>query len=150
MTVRDIFEFFAAAVGTAAFALLFQVPHRYFLACGTIGGCGWVLYKFMLQFMTSPMATFFGVILVVLLARIASFRMQCPATIFLIAGIFPLVPGAGIYWTAYYIVMDDVLLAGEQGMLTFKTAIAIVLGILVVFEFPARWFRAFAVKSSQQ
>lgn len=146
MTVRDIFEFFAAAVGTAAFALLFQVPHKYFLACGTIGGCGWVLYKFMLQFMSSPLAAFLGIILVVLLARIASFRMQCPATIFLIAGIFPLVPGAGIYWTAYYIVMDDMILAGEQGMNTLKTAIAIALGILAVFEIPSRWFRVFSVK----
>ena len=29
-------------------------------------------------------------------------------TVFLIPGIIPLVPGGGIYWTAYYIVTDPV------------------------------------------
>ena len=36
-TIRLIAEFFAACVGTIAFALLFQVPRKYYLYCG-IGG----------------------------------------------------------------------------------------------------------------
>ena len=41
-------------------------------------------------------------------------------TIFLIAGIFPLVPGAGVYWTAYYIVTDQLRLAAETGYTAVK------------------------------
>ena len=53
---------------------------------------------------------------------------------------FPLVPGSGIYWTAFYVVTNDLEQAGARGFLTFKDAVAIVLGILLVFEFPQSWF----------
>ena len=66
---------------------------------------------------------------------------RCPVTVFLIAGIFPLVPGGGIYWTAFYVVTNDLERAGARGFLTLKDAVAIVLGILFVFEFPQSWFR---------
>ena len=39
-TIRLIAEFFAACVGTIAFALLFQVPRKYYLYCGLAGACG--------------------------------------------------------------------------------------------------------------
>ena len=35
-TIRLIAEFFAACVGTIAFALLFQVPRKYYLYCGEV------------------------------------------------------------------------------------------------------------------
>ena len=35
-TIRLIAEFFAACVGTIAFALLFQVPRKYYLYCGCL------------------------------------------------------------------------------------------------------------------
>lgn len=41
-TIRLIAEFFAACVGTIAFALLFQVPRKYYLYCGIAGACGWI------------------------------------------------------------------------------------------------------------
>ena len=41
-TIRLIAEFFAACVGTIAFALLFQVPRKYYLYCGLAGACGWM------------------------------------------------------------------------------------------------------------
>lgn len=56
------------------------------------------------------------------------------AFFFLIAGIFPLVPGAGVYWTAYYIVTDQLRLAAETGYTAVKVAVAIVLGIVFIFE----------------
>ena len=64
----------------------------------------------------------------------------CPVTIFLIAGIFPLVPGAGVYWTAYYIVTDQLRLAAETGYTAVKVAVAIVLGIVFIFELPQGLF----------
>ena len=80
-------------------------------------------------------------VLVVFLSRLSAVRRHCPVTIFLIAGIFPLVPGAGIYWTAYYVVTDQLAKASDRGFQTLKIAVAIVLGILFVFEFPQKWFR---------
>lgn len=62
------------------------------------------------------------------------------AFFFLIAGIFPLVPVAGVYWTAYYIVTDQLRLAAETGYTAVKVAVAIVLGIVFIFELPQGLF----------
>ena len=132
-TIRLIAEFFAACVGTIAFALLFQVPRKYYLYCGIAGACGWICYKLILPYTTEPVSIFFATVLVIILSRSFAVYKRCPVTVFLIAGIFPLVPGSGIYWTAFYVV--------TRGFLTFKDAVAIVLGILLVFEFPQSWFR---------
>ena len=86
------------------------------------------------------MATFAATIGVILLSRWFAVRKRCPVTIFLISGIIPLVPGAGIYWTAYYIVTNQLKLASETGFLALKVAVAIVLGIVFVFELPQKFF----------
>ena len=63
---------------------------------------------------------------------------------FLIAGIFPLVPGAGIYWTVYYLVTGEAALACSSGAAALKAAFAIVLAIAAAFELPRSAFRCFA------
>lgn len=141
MSVHLIFEFLTAFVGTIAFALLFQVPNEYYVNCGLAGGCGWICYKLLLAGCGLFGSTFFATVLVVFLSRLSAVRRHCPVTIFLVAGIFPLVPGAGIYWTAYYVVTDQLAKASDRGFQTLKIAVAIVLGILFVFEFPQKWFR---------
>lgn len=69
-------------------------------------------------------------------------------TVFLIAGIFPLVPGTRIYWTAYYAVTDQLALAQQNGFAALKDALAIVLGIVVIFELPNRMFHWLAGENS--
>ena len=132
-----------AAVGTAAFALLFGVPRRYFPFCAVIGGAGWLLSEALMAFAgaTATEATFFATVLVILLSRLRAVRARCPVTVFLISGIFPLVPGAGIYWTSYYLVRGDMSQAVSSGFVAVKAAIAIVLGIVFVFEIPNKFFR---------
>lgn len=144
MSIRILWEFLEACIGTVAFALLFQVPGKYYGQCGLIGGVGWVCYKVFLLWCSEPISTFFANVVVVFLSRFFAVKERCPVTVFLISGIFPLVPGAGIYWTAYYIVTNELDLAGERGFLTLKTAVAIVLSILLVFEFPQGMFRRLA------
>lgn len=122
MSVHLIFEFLTAFVGTIAFALLFQVPKEYYVNCGLAGGCGWICYKLLLAGCGLFGSTFFATVLVVFLSRLSAVRRHCPVTIFLVAGIFPLVPGAGIYWTAYYVVTDQLAKASDRGFQTLKIA----------------------------
>lgn len=133
----------AAAIGTVAFSLLFGVPKKYYLYCGLIGAAGWLLYSLLTVYaaLTATEATFFATVLVIVLSRFAAVLEKCPATVFLISGIFPLVPGAGIYWTSYYLVMGEMSAAMASGFAAVKAAIAIVLGIVAVFELPYRVFR---------
>ena len=77
----------------------------------------------------------------VLISRILTVRMKCPITIFLISGIIPLVPGAGVYFTAYYLVTNRMALAGQRGMEALKIAFAIVLGIVLIVSIPREFFQ---------
>ena len=111
-TILAIVESFLA---TLAYAVLFNVPKQYYTACGITGMAGWLLYLAMCQVTTVALASFVGTLAVVLISRILTVRKKCPITIFLVSGIIPLVPGAGIYYTAYYLVTGQMSLAGIRG-----------------------------------
>ena len=135
-------EILAAMVGTIAFSLLFGVPRKYYACCGLIGGAGWGVYSAAGLLWAPPQSALAATIVVILLSRLAAVKERCPVTIFLISGIFPLVPGAGVYWTVYYMVTDQLYLAVQTGYTAVKVAVAIVLGIVFVFELPQGLFRA--------
>ena len=99
---------------------------------------------------SKPGAALFATIVVILLSRLFAVRERCPVTIFLISGLFPLVPGAGVYWTAYYIVTNELDKASQTGYMALKVAVAIVLGIVFVFELPQGIFRVFSKKEEKQ
>ena len=142
---RIALEVLAAGMGTTAFALLFSVPSAYYLRCGIIGGAGWLCYRGLLLWgLTAVPAVFLACAVVVFCSRYSAVKRRCPVTLFLIPGIFPLVPGAGIYWTAYYVVLDELDAAADKGFATVKIAVTIVLSILMVFELPQGIFRALA------
>ena len=127
----------AAAVATVGFSLLFGVPARYYPSCALIGGVSWLAY--LLPYSSVSIATFAATVIVILLSRWFAVREHCPVTIFLISGIIPLVPGAGIYRAAYYTVTNQLYLAVQTGFDAVKMAVAIVLGI--VFVIPQAVFR---------
>lgn len=136
-------QILAAALGTVAFSVLFSVPRKYYIYCGVVGGAGWFLYVVLTTYTacTATEATFFATVLVILLSRFLAVWEHCPVTVFLTTGIFPLVPGAGIYWTSYYLVTNQLHEASRSGMAAAKAAVAIVLGIVIVFEVPNRVFQ---------
>lgn len=136
-----ILQICAAMVGTVAFSLLFGVPRRYYPWCGVIGGAGWAVYVPAAAIWGTAGASFAATVVVIFLSRAAAVRNRCPATIFLISGIFPLVPGAGIYWTVYYLVTEQLGPAVHTGYGAVKAAVAIVLGIVAVFELPQGAFK---------
>jgi uncharacterized membrane protein YjjP (DUF1212 family) len=135
-------QIIAAFIGTAAFAVLFGVPRKYYTLCGVSGTLGWILYMILVRYaaFTAPAATVFATMLVVLSARWFSVLDRCPAIVFLLCGIFPLVPGAGVFWTSYYVVSDQLRLALGSGFMAVKVTIAIVLGIILISELPNRFF----------
>jgi len=137
-------KFLAAMAGTVAFSVLFGVPRKYYLGCGLTGGAGWAVYSLLAESCGEPQASLVAAMAVIFLSRLGAVWEQCPATIFLIPGLFPLVPGAGVYWTAYYIVTNQLWMAVQTGYLAVKIAVAIVLGIVFVFELPQKVFSVLA------
>lgn len=144
MPVRMLLEVAAAALGTVAFDALFGVPKEYYRLGGFIGGAGWAVYFVLwkqMQLLSEPSVVFLSTVLVILLSRLCAVYKRCPVTIFLVSGILPLVPGAGIYWTSFYLVTNQLEEAMQSGFLAVKAAVAIVLGIVFVFELPQSLFR---------
>lgn len=133
-------QIIAAVAGTIGFSVLYSVPRAYYPYCGFIGGAGWFLYCLLIPKCSEPESALFAAMLVVTLSRMFAVKEKCPVTIFLISGIFPLVPGGGIYWTAYYIVMGEVEQAAHTGFKAVKVAVAIVLAIVFVFQIPQKIF----------
>lgn len=146
-TYRVPVQMVAALVGTAAFAVLFGVPRKHYLLCGVCGLVGWIVYMALTRAAacTPIEATCVATIAVALVSRICAVCKKCAITVFLICGIFPLVPGAGIYWTSYYLIAGQLRMAMTSGLTAIKLTTAIILGIVVatdvVFKL-IRWWKA--------
>lgn len=137
-TASLICQAFAAFAGTAAFALLFGADRVHYVPTGVIGAIGWVLYLILVRQAgaTPTQATLAASTLVCVLSRMAAIPFRSPAQVFLLCGIFPLVPGAGIFWFTYYLTGAEFALSSQSGWLACKVAIAIVLGIILAMELP--------------
>lgn len=134
-------QFIAAMLGVWAFAVLFHAPRKYYLPCALNGAIGWAAYLvFTANGLSSALACLYATILLTVLSRCFAIIMRAPATIFLVTGIFPLVPGAGIYYTAYYLMSGDLVAGSARGVDTFLVAGAIALGILLGSILPQSVF----------
>lgn len=130
-------QFLFAGVGTLSFAILFACPRRSLPFCALVGAVGWFAYELLVMFgADASTASLLAAIPLTLLARIFSITIKMPVTIFLLSGIFPLVPGAGIYYTAYYFIQGNNDLAFSHGINTFKVAVALAIGITLVLSLP--------------
>ena len=130
-------QFFLAGLGTLSFAVLFACPRKTLPFCALVGAVGWLVYEIAVLCGLEPFAaSLLAVIPLTLLARICAIFLKTPVTIFLLNGIFPLVPGAGIYYTAYYFIQGDNALALSNGISTFKIAVALAIGIAFVLGLP--------------
>ena len=128
-------QFVVAMVATISFGITFQVGRRHYWTCGFVGAVGWTIYIACttLGGMTAPMATLIATLPLAALSRFFAIRHKAPITVFLLTGIFPLVPGAGIYYTAYYFLRNDRALCTSKGIETLKVAVALALGIGVLY-----------------
>ncbi len=132
-----VIQVLVAFVATVSFGVLFQVPKQQYGYSGICGAAGWLFYLLVMKNYPSPaIASFAAVVVLTLMARTFAIRRKAPVTIFLICGLFPLVPGAGIYYTAYNFIMGHNDLAVANGIETIKIAVAIALAIVFTFSLP--------------
>lgn len=135
-------QLIASMVGTLAFVILFNVPPKEYLFCAAGGGISWTAYLLLIGQGADPaIASLGATFILTIAARGLSILRRCPVTVFLVTGIFTLVPGAGIYYSAYYLIMNELVQFGNKGLETFKVAGAIALGIIWGFAIPLGWFR---------
>lgn len=146
MWINYITEFIVAMVATIGFAIVFSAPKKELFFCGVSGAIGWIFYSIFNTMLLAPtLGNVVGSAVLTVFSRALAAKRKNPVTIYLITGIFPLVPGAGIYYTSYYLIMNDMSNFSNYGLMTIKTAGAIVMGIILGMAFPQSWFnRVFA------
>lgn len=141
-TARLIPQILAGFVGTVGFAVLFGAPRKEYFWTGLTGAFCWATYLLSIRvgglsvFASSLVAAF----LTSLMARYLAVARKCPETVFLITGLFPLIPGGGIFWTTYFLCSSQFHSAFWSGITALSVTFAIVLGIIIVSGLP-RHFR---------
>lgn len=117
-------------------AVLFECPKKHLPYAGIVGAVGGGVYLFSLDCETGVViASFLSAFVIALLSHTFARALHAPVTIFLIPGILPTVPGAGMYRIVYYI------MAGENGqsayyfVQTLEIAGMIALAIFLVGTF---------------
>ena len=85
-------------VAVTAFGALLETPRKYLLHGGIAGAIGGFVYLFSIQEgMGVVLASFFSALAIAITSHTFARIFKAPVTTFLIAGILPTVPGAGMY-----------------------------------------------------
>ena len=130
-----VVQFIVAVFATIAFAVLFSVPKK------ELAFCGFIIYSVFMKFdMGIVFSSFIATLCLTIFARIFAVIRETPVTVYLLTGIFPIVPGSAIFYTAYYLFISDSAMSSQKAMETFEYAGAIVLGILFGFGIPQSLF----------
>ena len=128
----NIIELLAGFTGSLGFAVLFHVSKEKLFLAGFGGFLSWAVYQFMGIWVASDVPRFFvSSVVVTLYAEILARVMKCPATIFLVVGTIPLIPGGGLYRTMRFFMLGDYAAFSKQGLTTVFLAVAIAVGMLL-------------------
>lgn len=122
-----------AAFGTLGFCILFHVPVRSFIPAVMTGAFAWITYEVAhSNGLSETVSIFFGACTVAILAEVLARILKEAATIFIIPGILPLVPGAGIYYTLFYFIQKDQAAVLSYGTQTLMSAGAIAVALMTI------------------
>lgn len=103
-----IIEVIAAFVAAVSFSVFFNVSKKELVYSGLVGGFGWWIYLMTFNLIQEVIfATFIAALVISIVSHFLARIRKNPVTIYQIGGMFPIVPGAGMYKTLYYIVNED-------------------------------------------
>ena len=119
-----------AGIGTTAFAILFRVRKQHFLDCTILGFISWFLFLTLSELQSNVMLSIFiSGFIIAIASRILAVKRKCPAIVFLMTSLFPLLPGLSFYRSIYYMLMGQetisISFAKESFLIAFTIAISI-------------------------
>ena len=121
-----------AFLGTLGFTILFNCPKNNVFKASLIGALGWTAYLFAVDSGQSViMGTFVGALTVGLIGELFANKFRSPATVFIIPGIIPLVPGYAVYYTMLSITKEEYSVAAAKGFEALFVALAIATALII-------------------
>ena len=126
------FEAIFCAIACYGFVILFNIHGRGGLLCVLGGILSWTVYRLVLQYSSNDIAAYFwATIAASLYAEIMARIRKYPAISYLIVSAFPLIPGAGVYYTMQHVINGDMNRFVRQGIHTAAIAGVMAAGILL-------------------
>ena len=136
-------------IGCIGFAIYFNVHRMGVLICSLGGALTWAAYLLSVELgCTVVGANFWAAAVAAVYSEVMARVRKYPALSYLVVSAFPLLPGAGIYYTMSYILQNNTDAAWAKGMETAAIAGVMAVGILLVstavrayYTLRSRWKR---------
>ena len=127
-----LLQAFACLVGCIGFSILFNIHGPGGLLCALGGVLSWITYLLVQKWGGNDIAAYFWATITASvyaesMARIRKF----PAISYLVVSAFPLLPGAGVYYTMSHAVQGEMDLFASRGMHTLAIASVMAVGVLL-------------------
>lgn len=125
-------QLIGAFFGTFGFCILLNIPRKLWIYSSLVGTAAWGVYLAAGSFTDEAVTiNFLAALTAAVLSQILARFFRAPVTLFLIPGILPMVPGAGMYEIAYNAVQGDQAQVNYYIMQTLQIAGAIAVGIFL-------------------
>jgi uncharacterized membrane protein YjjB (DUF3815 family) len=127
-------------IGCIGFCIIFNIHGKGGLLCALGGVLTWVVYSLSVRFGGSDLIGYFwGTLFAAAYAETMARIRKYPATSYLVVSIFPLIPGAGVYYTMRYAVQGNMDAFADQLMYTAAIAGIMAVAILLVSTSVRLW-----------
>lgn len=142
---RLFHQCFFSFIGCVGFSILFNVHGPGIFLCSAGGIIVWAAYAVALNGTGNDIiACFWGALTGSVFSEIMARIRKFPAITYMVVSIFPLIPGAGVYYTMNYAVLGQMDQFASKGMHTAAFAGILAVGILLgstVFRMYSDWKR---------
>ncbi|MGL4873801.1 MAG: threonine/serine exporter family protein [Clostridium sp.] len=129
---KYIIEIASCALGALGYALMYNVKKDKIIAA-TIGGVFTITTYVIINgiFNEILFSTAIASAVITVYSEILARKLKAPATVFLLPGIIPLVPGGGLFYTMTGILTGDRQEFNAYGISTLETAAGIAIGVII-------------------
>lgn len=120
-----------ATLGALGFGLIFNVKKNKLIYVMIGGFINYLAYMLTFNFTNNIfLSAAICAITTSLYSEIMAILLKCPATIFILTGLIPSVPGSSLFYTMQNLVLKNSNDALKQGIITIEVILGIVAGML--------------------
>jgi len=120
-------------IGCVGFSILFNIHGPGGMLCALGGMLTWVAYSMTAQYTGSDLTGYFWAsVTASVYAEIMARIRKYPTISYLVVSLFPLMPGAGVYYTMYYAVHGNMDAFASKGTETAAVAGVLAVGVMMV------------------
>lgn len=136
MTHTEISQILSSLVGSAGFAILFNIRGKRLLAAAIGGLLSWLLFVLINKSIENAVIAYFLVACIIAIyAEVMARVLKSPTTTFIITSLIPMIPGSSLYYTMVSVFLTNENDFLEKAVYTLQLAAALALGVVVVTAF---------------